>query len=56
MTKFFNDAFKLSQASPLPDDIIAQLDAYYELIPAEERDEFLWLYEAVELEINLIEE
>jgi len=54
MTKFFEDAMKLTQKSPLPDDIVEQLDGYYELVPEEEKDDFLWLYEAVELETNLI--
>ena len=54
MTLFFEKAFKLIQQNPLPDDIIEQLDVYFELIPEEEKDDFLWLYEAVELHINLV--
>lgn len=55
MTLFFEKAFKLIQQNPLPDDIIEQLDAYFELIPEEEKDDFLWLYEAVQLQTNLID-
>ena len=54
LTEFFKKAEKLSRQDPLPDDIIKQLDAYFELIPEEEKDDFLWLYEAVELQINLV--
>jgi hypothetical protein len=55
MTKFFMEAVRLSQQQPLPSDIIDQLDKYYEIVPEEEKDDFLWLYEAVELETNLLE-
>jgi hypothetical protein len=55
MTKFFNDAVKLTKMTPMPDDIIEQLDAYYELVAEDEKADFLWLYEAAELETNLLE-
>ena len=55
MTAIFEKAFKLIQEKPMPDDIIEQLDAYFELIPEEEEDDFLWLYEAAQLQTNLID-
>ena len=55
MTAIFEKAFKLIQEKPMPDDIIEQLDAYFELIPEEEKDDFLWLYEAAQLQTNLID-
>ena len=55
MTRFFEQAEKLTQQNPLPSDIVEQLDAYFEMIPEEEKDDFLWFYEAIELKTNLIE-
>jgi len=52
LTEFFEKASKLSQQDPLPDNIIEMLDAYFEIIPEEEKDKFLWLYEGVELQLS----
>ena len=52
MTEFCEKASKLSQQDPLPDNIIEMLDAYFEIIPEEEKDKFLWLYEGVELQLS----
>tara|TARA_B110000908_G_C10148178_1_gene400045 strand:- start:31 stop:201 length:171 start_codon:yes stop_codon:yes gene_type:complete len=55
MSKFFDEAFQLTQIIPLPKNIIEKLDAYFELVPEKEKEDFLWLYESVTLETNLME-
>ena len=47
---------KLIKEDPLPDDVVERLDRLYDLIDPDELDEFLFLYEAVHLTVNLLDE
>ena len=40
----------------IAEDIIKQLDTLYDAVPEDEKDDFLWFYEQVELTTNLLVE
>jgi hypothetical protein len=56
MTKYLELGQKLIEQDPLPDDVVERLDRLYDLIDPEELDEFLFLYEAIHLTVDLLDE
>jgi len=56
MTKYLEIGQKLIEQDPLPDDVVERLDRLYDLIDPEELDEFLFLYEAIHLTVDLLNE
>lgn len=54
MSKAFEKAQKLVQAKPMPDDVIEQLDELMVEVDIDELPDFMWLYEAAELEVREI--
>tara|TARA_B100000768_G_C11153629_1_gene321393 strand:+ start:390 stop:566 length:177 start_codon:yes stop_codon:yes gene_type:complete len=56
MSKYLDMGRKLIKEDPLPDDVVERLDRLYDLIDPDELDEFLFLYEAVHLTVNLLDE
>lgn len=56
MSKYLELGESLIKQDPLPDDVVEQLDRLYDLIDPEELTEFLYLYEAIHLDINLLDE
>ena len=56
LSKAFKRASEIVQEEPLAEDIIKQLDTLYDAVPEDEKDDFLWFYEQVELTTNLLAE
>ena len=56
LSKAFKRASEIVQEEPLAEDIIKQLDTLYDAVPEDEKDDFLWFYEQVELTTNLLVE
>ncbi len=56
MTKYLEIGQKLIEQDPLPDDVVERLDRLYDHIDPEELDEFLFLYEAIHLTVDLLNE
>lgn len=52
MSQAFEQAQKLVQSKPMPDDVIDQLDELMVEIDIDELPDFMWLYEAAELEVR----
>jgi hypothetical protein len=52
MSEAFEKAEKLIQAKPMPDDVIEQLDELMVEVDIGELPDFMWLYEAAELEVR----